>query len=96
MRKLGVAMIALMFAVGIVASVAAAGSTPSGGPKIDICHFSGHETGSGISLDELERRHVEGVLEANDWNIQRAAELLGIHRNTLTRKISDFGLRKPD
>jgi transcriptional regulator with GAF, ATPase, and Fis domain len=53
------------------------------------------ETGSGISLDQLEHRHIQGVLEANDWNIQRAAELLGIHRNTLTRKMSDFGLKKP-
>jgi transcriptional regulator with GAF, ATPase, and Fis domain len=82
-----------------------AATLASGEASIDPSHLSARvtgpasalppETGSGISLDQLEHRHIQGVLEANDWNIQRAAELLGIHRNTLTRKMSDFGLKKP-
>ena len=48
------------------------------------------------TLTELERHQIRTVLDATDWNIGHAADLLGIHRNTLTRKIADHGLQQDD
>jgi DNA-binding NtrC family response regulator len=41
-----------------------------------------------VSLDELERRHIVRVLELARGNKSRAAELLGLDRRSLYRKIS--------
>ena len=43
-----------------------------------------------ISLDEVERRHIENVLRAVDGNRQEAARILGIDRTTLYRKLQRF------
>ncbi len=43
-----------------------------------------------LSLNEIERRHIEGVLEAVDGNRQEAARILGIDRTTLYRKMQRF------
>ena len=51
------------------------------------------ESGATGTLSELEGRHIQVVLQQTGGNIQRAAEVLGIHRNTLTRKIDEHGLR---
>ena len=53
-------------------------------------------TGAEVTLDELERCHIQGVLAKTGWNIQGAAEILGIHRNTLTRKIVEHGLQNEE
>jgi transcriptional regulator with PAS, ATPase and Fis domain len=45
-----------------------------------------------LSLQEVERRHVERVLYLLDGNRTAAAEKLGISRSTLHAKISQFGL----
>jgi len=47
------------------------------------------------SLAEIERLHIAEVLEGNDWNISRSAELLGIDRGTLYNKIKKYELQKP-
>jgi DNA-binding NtrC family response regulator len=48
---------------------------------------------SGIRLDdarqELERLYVERALETCQGSLSRAATLLGVHRNTLTRKLAE-------
>lgn len=44
------------------------------------------------SLKHLNRKHIEDVLTQAKWNKIRAAKILGIHRNTLQRKIKEFGL----
>lgn len=49
--------------------------------------------GSLISLDEVECLHIEAVLKQLSFNKSRAAELLGISRKTLDRKIAEFGLK---
>jgi len=36
---------------------------------------------------EFERHYIDRALARADGNLSRAAELLGIHRNTLTRKL---------
>ncbi|MGD8815943.1 MAG: sigma-54 dependent transcriptional regulator [Acidobacteriota bacterium] len=47
------------------------------------------------SLAEMERVHIASVLEANDWNISRSAEVLGIDRGTLYNKIKKYELHNP-
>ncbi len=44
---------------------------------------------------EFEKRFIARVLSKSDGNLGRAAELLGMHRNTLSRKISEYRLRRP-
>jgi two-component system response regulator HydG len=45
-----------------------------------------------VSLDELERRYVQHVLHVMHGNRSRTAELLGIDRRTLYRKLDSWGL----
>jgi len=42
------------------------------------------------SLEEVERRHIESVLQAVGGNRQEAARILGIDRTTLYRKLQRF------
>ncbi len=44
------------------------------------------------SLQEVEADHIRRVLAAVQGHMGRAAETLGIHRNTLTRKMKELGL----
>jgi DNA-binding NtrC family response regulator len=43
---------------------------------------------------EFEKRFIAFVLAQADGNLCRAAEVLGIHRNTLSRKIAEYRLRR--
>jgi len=45
-----------------------------------------------LALEAVERRHIARVLELCDGHRARAAEVLGIGRNTLTRKLARYGL----
>jgi len=51
--------------------------------------------GSNISLESLEREHIKQVLAANNYHKSRTAEILGISRKTLDRKIVEYGLAVP-
>jgi len=42
------------------------------------------------ALTEFEKKFIRNVLERNQWNQCKAARVLGIHRNTLSRKISEY------
>ena len=44
------------------------------------------------TLREVEARHIAGVLTLTHGRIGQAAKILGLHRNTLTRKIRQYGL----
>jgi DNA-binding NtrC family response regulator len=44
------------------------------------------------TLAESERQHILAVLDAHGWNKRKAAELLGVSRATLYRKIHEYGL----
>jgi DNA-binding NtrC family response regulator len=46
------------------------------------------------SLEEVEREHIARVLAYTDRAMGEAADILGIHRNTLTRKVDQYGLRE--
>jgi DNA-binding NtrC family response regulator len=53
---------------------------PNGGPK---------------SLEEIEKAHIQRVLEQCAWNQTRAAEVLGIDRVTLHHKLKRYGWSRP-
>lgn len=44
------------------------------------------------SLAGMEKEHIRKVLDSCDDNQLKAAKILGIHRNTLARKIKEFNL----
>jgi DNA-binding NtrC family response regulator len=44
------------------------------------------------AVAEFAGRFIRKVLEKNNGNQSKAAKTLGIHRNTLSRKIEDLGL----
>lgn len=44
------------------------------------------------AVEEFEKRFIKRVLERTDGNQSRAAVVLGIHRNTLSRKITEYKL----
>lgn len=46
-----------------------------------------------LTLDELEKDHIRAVLTATRGNKRLAAELLGIDRRTLYRKLDRYQLR---
>ncbi len=51
--------------------------------------------GGTVSLDALERAHIEQVLKTTGFHKSRSAEILGISRKTLDRKIVEYGLVLP-
>jgi DNA-binding protein Fis len=44
------------------------------------------------AIEEFEKRFIKRVLDRANGNQSRAAEILGIHRNTLSRKIEEYKL----
>lgn len=46
-----------------------------------------------LTLEELERRYIQRVLDRLDGNMTKAAKSLGISRSTLWRKIGRYGIR---
>ncbi|HTT34054.1 MAG TPA: helix-turn-helix domain-containing protein [Methylomirabilota bacterium] len=44
------------------------------------------------AVGEFEKRFIKRVLDRSNGNQSRAAEALGIHRNTLSRKIEEYKL----
>ncbi len=45
-----------------------------------------------LSLADVERLHIREVLRLVHGHLGKASEVLGVHRNTLTRKIREYGL----
>ena len=45
-----------------------------------------------VALDQIERLHITSILKETGFHKSRAAEILGISRKTLDRKISEYGL----
>jgi Fis family transcriptional regulator, factor for inversion stimulation protein len=46
------------------------------------------------ALREFDKRFIAQVLIQADGNLCKAAGLLGIHRNTLSRKIAEYRLKR--
>jgi DNA-binding NtrC family response regulator len=49
---------------------------------------------AGLTLEELERRHIERVLGTENWKVEQAARKLGIPRSSLYQKIKKYGFSK--
>jgi DNA-binding NtrC family response regulator len=69
------------------------------GPEVRVkhlpfCNVEMPPTDEPQSLQEVERLHIEKMLERYDWNIARTARLLSIDRTTLHKKIKKFGLER--
>jgi DNA-binding NtrC family response regulator len=45
-----------------------------------------------VSLEEMERRHIEAMLKRNEFNRSKTAEELGISKKTLYLKIKRYGI----
>jgi transcriptional regulator with PAS, ATPase and Fis domain len=48
-----------------------------------------------LTLQEIEKLHIQRVLAGHGWSLTQAAKSLGISRSTLWRKIARYGLKKP-
>ena len=60
-------------------------------PHLEKAAAAGGGTGAGVlNLDEMERQAIREALERTGGHHQRAAELLGISRRTLTRKLKIY------
>jgi DNA-binding NtrC family response regulator len=69
------------------------------GPEISVkhlpfCNVEPFPTEEPQTLQEIERLHIEKMLERNEWNIAKTARLLSIDRTTLHKKIKKFGLER--
>ncbi len=56
---------------------------------------SSGNSGALKALSEMENDHIERVLEATGGNIKRAAEILGVSRTTLYKKIRTYDITVP-
>jgi len=43
---------------------------------------------------EFERRFISRVVAESDGNLSKAADTLGIHRNTLSRKMAEHRIKR--
>ncbi|HVP37292.1 MAG TPA: sigma-54 dependent transcriptional regulator [Terriglobales bacterium] len=58
-----------------------------------LCFLKAEQFPSDFSLRELEKNQILKVLEKTNGNLSQAAELLGIHRNTLRLKMKEYGIK---
>ena len=45
-----------------------------------------------MSLEQVEAAHIRSVLEHTAGRMGEAAEILGVHRNTITAKVREYGI----
>ena len=64
-------------------------------PALSPPAFEPSPPGTGATLEDLERAHIERMLRENNFNRARTAELLGISKKTLYLKIKRYGLSVP-
>ncbi len=69
------------------------------GPEVRVkhlpfCNVEIPPAGDPQTLQEVERLHIEKMLERHDWNIAKTARLLNIDRTTLHKKIKKLGLER--
>ncbi len=64
--------------------------------KLDLAHLSFQridEIPTTLLLKDLEKSHILKVLKKTGGNLSQAAELLGIHRNTLRLKMKEYQIK---
>lgn len=65
------------------------------GPPADKNQVVPHYDGEILSLEELEKRHIQKALEHNEWSRVKTAQDLGITPKTLYLKIKRYGIETP-
>jgi Fis family transcriptional regulator, factor for inversion stimulation protein len=45
------------------------------------------------ALREFDKRFIVEVMDKSDGNLSKAADTLGVHRNTLSRKIKELKIK---
>ncbi len=48
------------------------------------------------ALKDIEKAHIEKILDNYQWNIAKSSKMLGIDRTTLYSKIKRYNIKKPD
>ncbi len=79
------------FAFLVPGGVANTAQTCTEAPK-----FEDFSHGELLTLHEFEKRYIEHVLKKLNWHKGRTAEVLGITRPTLDKRIEEYGLTKND
>ena len=49
-----------------------------------------------VPLEVIEQQHILATLDSTNWNKSQAAQLLGIERSTLDRKLKRYDVGRPD
>ncbi len=80
---------AVILAAGDVLDVSDVAGPRSGLSNVAFATFSGDQV---PTLDELERAHILKVLELCEGQKTKAAQMLGINRTTLWKKLRQYGL----
>ena len=66
--------------------------------KEQLEHLVDELVSRGVRYDdaqrEFEKKFITHVLSKSDGNLGKAADLLGMHRNTLSRKMAEYRLRR--
>jgi two-component system response regulator HydG len=57
--------------------------------------LAGSDPAELVTLEEVERRYIQRVMEAVSWNKSDATRVLGIDRSTLYRKLDRYGIAPP-
>ena len=82
---------AVVLSTGTLIDEADVPSPETGNPE----QFFGNATGDFPTLEQLERRYMQVVLEKTGGRKDKAAQILGVSRRTLYRKERDYGLIGP-
>ncbi len=53
-------------------------------------HLIANVLGTPVTLESMERQHIEGVLGSTQGNKHQAAQILGIDRTTLYNKLKKY------
>ena len=61
--------------------------------RFEAAAAAADETTAGLTLEQMERRHIERVLALCGGNVTEAAERLDVARSTLYEKVKRHGLR---
>jgi DNA-binding NtrC family response regulator len=62
--------------------------------KESIASSGGPQIGSAVSIRDIEKAHISGVLKTVGWNKNTAAQILSISLKTLYTKIQQYNLTK--
>ena len=60
-----------------------------------VSSSNGIPAGSAVSLADMQKAHIEGVLNSVHWNKELAAKILGISVKTLYSKVQAYNLNEP-